>query len=109
MIQGWFGDEGALMFEIDLIADDGLELPTEVMLDTGFSGWLAINEQDLQGLDWVYTITRSQQTAGGELDFDIYAVDILPSLKAWGFWGQTAIAGRASLTSPNPMVDAPTI
>ncbi|MFK0733497.1 MAG: aspartyl protease [Gloeotrichia echinulata GP01] len=73
MIQGWFGDEGALMFEIDLIADDGLELPTEVMLDTGFSGWLAINEQDLQGLDWVYTITRSQQTAGGELDFDIYA------------------------------------
>lgn len=70
MIQGWFGDEGALMFEIDLIADDGLELPTEVMRDTGFSGWLAINEQDLP-------ITRSQQTAGGEVDFDIYAGNVI--------------------------------
>jgi tRNA U34 5-methylaminomethyl-2-thiouridine-forming methyltransferase MnmC len=35
-------------------------------------------------------------------------VDILPSRKAWGFWDQTAIAGVASLTSPNPAVDAPT-
>ena len=73
MIQGWFGDGGALMFEIELITSDGLELPTDVMLDTGFSGWLAINEQDLQGLDWIYAITRSQQTAHREVDFDIYA------------------------------------
>ena len=51
MIQGFFGDEGALMFEIELIAEDGLELPVDVMLDTGFSGWLAINEQDLQGVE----------------------------------------------------------
>jgi hypothetical protein len=38
-----------------------------------------------------------------------FTFDILPSLKAWGFWGQTAIAGVASLILPNPIVDAPTI
>ncbi|GAA6624089.1 hypothetical protein [Scytonema sp. NUACC26] len=58
MIQGSFGDDYALLFEIELIAEDGLELPIDVMLDTGFSGWLAINEQDLQGLGWVYVQTR---------------------------------------------------
>jgi hypothetical protein len=34
--------------------------------------------------------------------------DILPDLKVRGFWGQTAIAGIARLTSSNPTVDAPT-
>jgi predicted aspartyl protease len=38
MIQGFFGDEGALMFEIELITDSGLELSVDVLLDTGFSG-----------------------------------------------------------------------
>lgn len=47
MITGWFGDEGALFFEVELITSDGLELPLDAMFDTGFSGWLAINEQDL--------------------------------------------------------------
>ncbi len=73
MIQGFFGDEGALMFEIELIAEDGLELAVDVMFDTGFSGWIAINEQDLQGLEWTYLQTRTQQTAQGETDFKIYA------------------------------------
>jgi predicted aspartyl protease len=47
MIIGWFGDEDALFFEVELITSDGLELPVDAMFDTGFSGWLAINEQDL--------------------------------------------------------------
>ena len=54
MIQGTFGDEDELFFEIELIADNGLELPVDALLDTGFSGWLAINDQDLDGLDWTY-------------------------------------------------------
>ncbi|MBW4511560.1 MAG: hypothetical protein KME64_34405 [Scytonematopsis contorta HA4267-MV1] len=76
MIQGWFGDEGALMFEIELITEEEselLELPVNVMLDTGFSGYLAINEQDLQGLDWIYVQTKSQITAQGQSNFKIYA------------------------------------
>ncbi len=73
MIQGFFGDEGALIFEIELIANDGLGLAVDVMLDTGFSGWIAINEQDLQGLKWTYVQTRAQRTAEGEANFKIYA------------------------------------
>ncbi|WP_414570582.1 hypothetical protein [Nostoc sp. CCY 9925] len=46
-ISGFFGDEDALLFEINLITLEGLELPVEAMLDTGFSYWLAINEQDI--------------------------------------------------------------
>ncbi|BAY27929.1 hypothetical protein NIES2100_77560 [Calothrix sp. NIES-2100] len=41
--------------------------------------------------------------------FQNIVFDILPTLQGWGFWGQTAIAGTARLTSPSPMVDAPTI
>jgi predicted aspartyl protease len=72
MIQGSFGDDDELFFEIDFIAADGLELTVDVLLDTGFSGWLAINEQDLQGLGWIYMQTRVLRTAQGEADFDIY-------------------------------------
>ena len=38
MIQGWFDDNEQLFFEIELIADKGLELPVDALLDTGFSG-----------------------------------------------------------------------
>ncbi|CBN57500.1 MULTISPECIES: hypothetical protein [Kamptonema] len=72
MIEGWFGDEDELFFEIDLIAVDGLALPVDVWLDTGFSGWLAINNQDLQGLNWSYLRQDTMRTAQGEFDFDIY-------------------------------------
>ncbi len=41
MITGWFGDEDALFFEVELITSDGLQLPVDTMFDTGFSGWLA--------------------------------------------------------------------
>jgi len=50
MISGFFGDEDALFFEIELIATDGLEIAVDALLDTGFSDWLAINNQDLDAL-----------------------------------------------------------
>jgi len=34
-MNGFFGDEDALLFEIDLIASDALELPLDAMFDTG--------------------------------------------------------------------------
>jgi predicted aspartyl protease len=73
MINGRFSDDDTLIFELCLIASDGLELPTDVLLDTGFSGWLAIDEQDCHGLDWTYLRTIVQKTARGISDFDIYA------------------------------------
>lgn len=33
-ISGFFGDEDALLFEINLITSDGLELPVDAMFDT---------------------------------------------------------------------------
>lgn len=66
-------DEDTLTFELSLIASNGLEYPTDVILDTKFSGWLAIDEQDLEGLNWTYLRTVVQQTAKGVSAFDIYA------------------------------------
>jgi hypothetical protein len=34
------------------------------------------------------------------------AIDILPSLKAWGFWDQTTVAGIARLTLSPPTDNA---
>jgi len=73
MICGNFGDDGELFFEIDLLTDEGLELPVDAILDTGFSEWLVINKQDLQGLDWLYVHTKIMQMAQGESSFDVYA------------------------------------
>ena len=73
MIEGSFGDNDELFFEISLIADNGLELPVDALLDTGFSGWLAMDEQDLEGLDWIYIRRQEMRTARGEFDFDLYA------------------------------------
>ncbi|MFB8790240.1 MAG: aspartyl protease [Potamolinea sp.] len=72
MIEGKFGDEDELFFEIELIAADGLELPVDTLLDTGFSGWLAIDIQDLEGLDWMYVDQQKLRMAKGESNFDIY-------------------------------------
>ena len=73
MMEGIFGDNDELFFEISLIADNCLELPVDALLDTGFSGWLAMDIQDLEGLDWTYVDKETMQTAKGEFDFDIYA------------------------------------
>jgi predicted aspartyl protease len=72
MISGKFGDEDELFFEIELIAADGLELSVEALFDTGFSWWLAINNQDLQALDWIYLEQQTLQTAQGDAEFEIY-------------------------------------
>ncbi|WP_313954563.1 aspartyl protease [Nostoc sp. FACHB-87] len=72
MISGHFGDEDELFFEIDLIAADGLEIPVDALFDTGFSWWLAINNQDLEALNWVYLEQQTMLTAQGEAEFEIY-------------------------------------
>lgn len=54
MIQGTFGSKGQLFFEIDLITYDGLNLPVDAMFDTGFTGFMVINKQDLDSLNWAY-------------------------------------------------------
>ncbi|MFB2917957.1 MULTISPECIES: aspartyl protease [Aerosakkonema] len=72
MIQGSFGDKDELFFEIELIAENGLELPVDAMLDTGFSGWVAINQQDLEGLNWTYLDEQIMGTAQGDFVFEIY-------------------------------------
>lgn len=60
MISGSFGDEDELFFEIELIAADSLQIPVEALFDTGFSWWLAINNQDLEALDWIYKTVGCQ-------------------------------------------------
>ncbi|GAB4175658.1 MAG: hypothetical protein Fur006_06250 [Coleofasciculaceae cyanobacterium] len=50
MIQGRFGENGQIYLEIDLISNDGLSLLVEAMLDTGFTEFLAINNQDIESL-----------------------------------------------------------
>ena len=74
MIPGNFGEIGELIFEIDLIADNGERLPIEVLLDTGFTtGWLALDTQDVQSLGWFKVESeRAMQLARGEEFFDIY-------------------------------------
>ncbi|AFZ07873.1 hypothetical protein Osc7112_3503 [Oscillatoria nigro-viridis PCC 7112] len=72
MIQGRFGEEDELFLEVELIAENGLELPVDALLDTGFSGWLAMDSQDLEALDWTYVKQEKMRTAKGEFDFEIY-------------------------------------
>jgi len=77
MIQGTFGSKGELYFEIDLITFDGLNLPVDAMLDTGFTGFIAINKQDLNSLDWAYSGDELLRTAQGEIIFDRYLGKVL--------------------------------
>ncbi len=43
MIQGRFGENGQIYFEIDLITADGLSFSIEALLNTGFTEFLAIS------------------------------------------------------------------
>lgn len=53
MIYGKFNSQGELIFEIGLIAADGDIIPVQALLDTGFSGLLAIDNQDALSLGWL--------------------------------------------------------
>jgi predicted aspartyl protease len=77
MIQGIFGNRGQLFFEIEFITDDRLNLPVDAMLDTGFTGFMAINKQDLDGLNWLFIRKERLRTAQGEARFNIYLGKVL--------------------------------
>jgi predicted aspartyl protease len=74
MIAGRFGENGELFFEIEFLAVDGERFSTEALLDTGFTtGWLAINSQDLEALQWPLIASQIEmQTARGDEYFDLY-------------------------------------
>jgi clan AA aspartic protease len=73
MIQGEFNSQGELFFEIGLMSADGDIIPVKALLDTGFTGWLAIDSQDADSLGWEsYPYTRDMQTARGEKKFNLY-------------------------------------
>ena len=73
MIEGRFDEEGKLLFEIGLVTADGEIILTDALLDTGFTGWVAINSQDLD-FGWLLVKAKERmKTAQGETDFKIYA------------------------------------
>ncbi len=74
MISGRFGDNGELFFEVQLIAANGEDFSVEALFDTGFTtGWLAINPQDLEALQWSIIIPKIEmQTASRVEYFDLY-------------------------------------
>jgi predicted aspartyl protease len=71
-IRGFFGEEDALYFELELITSEGLELPVDGMFDTGFSYWLAFDKQDVDALGWELLREQTMLTARGVFKFDIY-------------------------------------
>lgn len=73
MIQGSFGSQGELYFEVDLIAADGAIITVDALLDTGFTDWLAMNVQDVESLAWRFIREEDRQTARGEATFNLYA------------------------------------
>jgi predicted aspartyl protease len=77
MISGFFGVEDALFFEVELITSSGLNLPIDALFDTGFSYWIALEEQDIDGFGWVRLERQTMITARGETNFDIYAGKVI--------------------------------
>lgn len=71
---GSFGDNGELWFEIQLVAANGEVFSVEALFDTGFTvGWLAINTQDLEALEWLLIAAQIEmRTARGEGQFNLY-------------------------------------
>ena len=78
MISGEFNSKGELIFEIDLIASDGDVIPVKALLDTGFTGWLAIDNQDAESLGWfIESNNEYRDTARGEARFNLYQGKVL--------------------------------
>ncbi|MFN6558545.1 MAG: aspartyl protease [Nostoc sp. ChiSLP01] len=83
MIEGRFGENGQIYFEIDLIGGDGFSFPVETMLDTGFTEFLAMNKQDVQSLDWNFLNQDKLRTAQGETEFDVYSGRVIIDNQEW--------------------------
>ncbi len=81
MIQGSFGENGELYFQIDLIAADGSMVTVDALLDTGSTDWLAIDIQDAESLGWSYIREQRRRTARGIAKFNLYLGNV-------GFDGQ---------------------
>lgn len=79
MIFGKFGDNGELFFEIELLAVTGERYLVDALLDTGFTtGWLSINSQDLEALQWpLVTSDIEMRTARGNESFDLHEGKII--------------------------------
>jgi predicted aspartyl protease len=112
-MNGFFGDEDALLFSIELITLDGLELPIDAMFDTGFSYWLAIDNQDIDALNWVRLERQTMRTARGDFEFDIYAGKIKLDGQEYdipvhvGQGVSEVLLGRQWLTTRRLLVDMP--
>jgi len=72
MIEGYFNNRGELFFEMDLMATDSSIVTVDAMLDTGFTDWLAMNTQDIDGLGWSFIEKQEKQTASGFVRFNLY-------------------------------------
>lgn len=85
MISGRFGENGELLFEIELIATSGDRFPVEVLFDTGFTtGFLAINFQDLEVLEWPLIQSKIEMTtARGDEFFDLYEGKVVVDSQEW--------------------------
>lgn len=113
MINGSFGDEDALTFEIDLIASNRSILVVDAMFDTGFSYWLAIDDQDINAFGWNYIDLQTMQTARGKSKFKIYFGKLkfdgqeydIPVHVGKGL--NEALLGRQWLTTKRLLVDMP--
>jgi predicted aspartyl protease len=79
MIDGRFGDNKELFFEIQLVAANDEEFLVEALFDTGFTdGWLAIDTQDLDALEWsLMALQVEMTTAQGSARFDIYSGKVI--------------------------------
>jgi clan AA aspartic protease len=72
MIRGYFGNKGELFFEIELIAADGSIITVDALLDTGFTGWLAVDTQDVESLGWSFQEREERRTTLGVATFNLY-------------------------------------
>ncbi len=71
-MQGYFDEKGQLFFDIDLITSDGDLLSVSALLDTGFTGWIAMNIQDIESLSWPFVNKDEMLTARGLTKFNLY-------------------------------------
>ena len=69
-MKGYFGVNGELLFDVDLIAVNQETVSVEVLLDTGFTtGWLGINIQDAEALGWSMIAAQIEMKTASGNDF----------------------------------------